>query len=467
MKTLDCTRTASGNVPLSVRRSAFGRAAPLAVATLLGAVAFGAAGAGFDGTQAKAPETAQQSDATGQNGANAPGTAPRAAGKPTAEVRLISVSFPGGTTKQYVDLLRREAGEEAVNVIMSEAAAAARLSPFSLRNVAVETAIKAIEAASGNASGSWDIHLVRAFSNQDVPLVYAVDHVPKAGQAPRTGMDPRLVGQEGPERIQVFSLRDLIVALPGSDPSTVLDSEAVLSAVQQAVSMAVGDEHPMVELRFHEDAGLLIAKGTPSDLSIVAQAINEMSSDLRRRRAAEPSEDAREKEAMEVETQLRSAELDRELTEVRAQSVEEMASRAKQLVDAGQLSRDDATKLLADVRASEIERRQAQVRIDALKRRLDMLREGTATGPISLAAFGDKWETVTGQVLSAATAINAAAGNNILEIVVDGGPRTVLPKGDPAACAIIRRIVAERTRVGAGDNRSGQPETAKKPAPGK
>src|SRR4051812_33062131 len=69
--------------------------------------------------------------------------------QPAAPEVTLTVDFPGGTVKQYIEHLKHAAVRNPVNVVVSEAAMSSQIATISLRDVSLYTALQAIQGAAG------------------------------------------------------------------------------------------------------------------------------------------------------------------------------------------------------------------------------------------------------------------------------------------------------------------------------
>lgn len=190
-------------------------------------------------------------------------------GPSQSAIPTVSVEFAGGTVGEYVASLKKAAGPGTpVNAILSDSASRMALAPISLKSVSVETALQAIEAAAGSADGVWLIGAIGQVMPDvlgGVAQAFSVDFRPNERMA--RGMSRRLV---------VYSMDEVTGAQGGVTP------EVVLTAIESTLAMQT-DPATKAELKYHKESGLLIVRGMAQDVEAVAQVLDRLGDDIRRR----------------------------------------------------------------------------------------------------------------------------------------------------------------------------------------
>jgi hypothetical protein len=181
---------------------------------------------------------------------------------------LVTMSFPGGTLAEYVAKIR--AAEPRANIIVAADAATAQLPALELRGTGLE---QALEAVSAIAEAPFSVR-VKEFRGAGEP-VYSIVAV-GAGNTPA-----EVKPQKDEETTQVFSLNRLTDdARTESYAGSGFAAAAILSAIETAASHGQRN----LWLRFHEDSGLLIARGNRSTLAIVKDVLSNLERDVSHRR---------------------------------------------------------------------------------------------------------------------------------------------------------------------------------------
>lgn len=185
---------------------------------------------------------------------------PARAGQPESAATLISLDFPGGSARQYVDAIQRAAGE--LNIVIAPEADEVLMPPVSLKFVTPSAALDLLNDR------------VRASREREVRL--HVKHL--------TAYDPRerptyqvvatVSGRSNPTAAHVWTVAALL--------DNGLTSDAVLAAVEMAIEI-VGSETDL-DVRFHEDTALLIASGDEAQLDAIDEVIDRLHEVIERRR---------------------------------------------------------------------------------------------------------------------------------------------------------------------------------------
>jgi hypothetical protein len=185
--------------------------------------------------------------------------------KPPPAVAVIDLSFPGGTVIDYVSALRKAAGE--ANIVVDPEAIRVAMPAVALRHVSVPAALEVLKGRSFNDGLSFvqlDVAHAPSFSPEERPT-YLV-------QA-RSGGVPRVAAR--PTQTMVWTVARLL----GED----LTSRKLLSAVETAVEVAGPEPRP--DVRFHEESGLLIARGDDAQIDAIAAVIEQLNTALAQRQA--------------------------------------------------------------------------------------------------------------------------------------------------------------------------------------
>jgi len=210
-------------------------------------------------------------------------TSARTAGQAPSRDALIDVRFPGGTASQYIDTIRAAAGD--MNVVVTLDVVKVSMPPITLKNVSVDVAMRLLD---GKTSESPE-QIVR-LELVDLP-VYAQDEQPT--------YEVRAVVRLLLNRVRgayVWTVSDL---LANDIPST-----AVLSAVEMALDV-VGSETTL-DVRFHEDTGLLIAMGDIGQMETIEGVLDRLQETVQQRRK-EAHDAAAAGRVVELEAALREA----------------------------------------------------------------------------------------------------------------------------------------------------------------
>lgn len=236
----------------------------------------------------------------------------------------LSVDFPGGTVADYVRAVQAAAADQigqAANVVLPAEAAQVKVPPITLRDVSVQTALEALTYTL--AEGSPDRFDIEPFgrSYPAAPAqAYAIRHF-KA-----SALQARALARGVPVlpsvAVEVFSIRELseladgevIISVDKSTQVRGLTPETILTSVEAALTLAdIGGSPP--ELKFHQDSGLLIVRGSPQQLELVRGVLRELRNQVNQRTAARKAKERAEAEReyrrkrLEVEVRLQEQEV--------------------------------------------------------------------------------------------------------------------------------------------------------------
>lgn len=304
---------------------------------------------------------------------------PEKRASPSDAPTRIDITFPGGTFGQYLDLVRKAAGESGVNVMVDPGAENVPVRAVELKGVSVGAALSA--AANARAPDTPSIVLVTPMEGDEGTVAYY--HIQKASSNPwaeaRTG-----------QRVSVYSLREIIDPMPGDpmDARLTAPVESVLTAVEAGIAMSsAGDA--TAEARFHDESGLLFVRGTPEELRAAQEIVKLMLADVRARREAFMAIVSREGNptsgnaigtsaladlpSREIEGELRLALVDLERAQMEEHAQRELADQleARAKVSSGlELAVETRRAHMASEHA-RLNGEQARIRVDQLRAMLE------------------------------------------------------------------------------------------------
>ncbi len=181
---------------------------------------------------------------------------------------VIDLSFPGGSVIDYVAALRK-ANPEA-NIVVDPEAAQIPMPAVTLRRVTVPAALAVIRRRSVN-----DGRTVVELYVEDLPS-FSPEERPTYQVGARTS---GYAGRPPPpaKSTNVWTVANLL----GGD----LTSRRLLSAVETALEVVGGEPKP--DVRFHEDTGLVIARGSGEQIAAIDEVIDQLTNALKERQDAE------------------------------------------------------------------------------------------------------------------------------------------------------------------------------------
>ena len=189
------------------------------------------------------------------------------AGQGVSGDALIDVRFRGGAATQYIATIREAAGD--LNILVAPEAAEVQMPPVSLNRVSVAAAINLLQDKANETPDR------RVWLNVlELPIYAAGEQQTFQVTAEVRSHRKRLSGA------YVWTVSNLF----GDD----LSSKAILSAVEMALEV-VGSETPL-DVRFHEDTGLLIATGDESQMETIDGVLSRLSDAAAERREQETLE---------------------------------------------------------------------------------------------------------------------------------------------------------------------------------
>jgi type II secretory pathway component GspD/PulD (secretin) len=243
----------------------------------------------------------------------------------------LSIEFPGGAVSDFIAALSKSS-DQPVNVIVTDPQiASAQMGPVSLRGVTVETAVRVIPSAAAPRFGhavNWDVSRIDDEHGAPVFRLRAVDADRPHGR---------------PIVTEVVSLAGISAAG--------MDAKSALSAVDAALGLIDVEGQPP-EIKYHPESGLLIIRGTPSQVSTVREVVNQMSGDSERRRTQELR---RASAKITSEMQIRKLQIQHERAAAQLAAAEAEYKDFVQMREAGTVSPSqmrDAELKLAEARAN-------------------------------------------------------------------------------------------------------------------
>ncbi|GJQ31097.1 MAG: hypothetical protein HBSAPP03_29810 [Phycisphaerae bacterium] len=377
---------------------------------------------------------------------------------------ILTVDFQGGTVAEYVAALRAATGKEPVNVILSREAAAVTLAGISLRSVSLDVAIQAVEPAAGAAQGRFAIRRITplARSASGGAPVYSVDYkaneppLPISGRTtPSTGMTPM-----SSEELAVFSLRDV------TEGDGAVRTETVLTAVQAALELSAAADASPPELKYHQDSGLLIVRGSNRQRSAVAESIAAMKKDLERRRRDQREHAVAPEELIERKMMLAQAEAELAARQADMNLAEKLLSQTRELAAAGSAPQRELVEAEATLAKRRAGMMAAMHEIEKSRQLLALAERRAASammgGPVvaDLAAWPKEHVERAVQVVSA---LLAATKDRATVTPIGGKSQAFALAGDPrlveSAVGILREIarahgLADPSLRPAGENLS-------------
>jgi hypothetical protein len=269
--------------------------------------------------------------------------------------KTVSIQFQGGTIADYVALLSEAADDAPVNVTLSQEAAEIELAPVTLRRVTLDQSLELL-ANTIDLGPTSRINVSRISGPPGGTSVYSIN-VQRAGV--RAGPSPQ-------SRLEVFSLRSLIQAPPGSE-GPAFSVEEILTAVDTALELGGQGE---ADMRFHPESGLLIVRALPDQINAVDNIIGVLGDDVSDRRA---DVSVLTNQARALEHQLHKAKIEAEMQEHEVRVAQAQLERIALLAESGNVSSGELMASEAQMQRKRAEVELAQSEIRFIQQQLEQL----------------------------------------------------------------------------------------------
>jgi hypothetical protein len=300
---------------------------------------------------------------------------------------ILSVEFPGGTAKEFVEAVRKAAGTGRVNVIVPREAESVPIPAVSLRDVSAYTALQSLQYALLPDSGN-QFRVERIGKVDETSATFAVQ------------FSSRNLAQANPQlklETHVLSIHDLIDAPKGldKDPSMVTSAETILNAIKAASQLDVDARIAPPEIMFHKDSELLIIRGTGDQLRTLETVVGQLRFSLESRRNEAASAADREKAARlqtaELQAQIILNDSQAKMAEADVERTTSNYNRISELVKAGQVSTTDLENARSEAQKARAMRDQATAAERNLKERQALLeaRAQAGGGPAGMSGSGE------------------------------------------------------------------------------
>lgn len=247
---------------------------------------------------------------------------PRSEGHATPErteprTPIVDINFRGGTLSEFVEAIQAAAHPEPFNVMIPREAADIPMPPVAMRQVSAEAAIRT--AAFGRQSGTDEMITIVEVSRgiTDGAPVFAVNF--RRFTSGQRGQAPAQTEPPVETTVEVFSLSELIRPelirpLPDDSAGVTIKPETILSAIESAVAISGEREAEAATIRFHEESGMLLVRGTHQQVFAIDRILRLLKGEFERRRLiaweTKEAERSRAAELSELEGELSRARRD-------------------------------------------------------------------------------------------------------------------------------------------------------------
>ena len=275
----------------------------------------------------------------------------------------VSLDFKGGSMQDFVASLRQSAGDRPVNILVTEEGKDQPVPPLKLQAVTMEAALRAAATSAARPGRTaWDMQTL-ASGKDGGAAVYRLEFAQNASLG---------ASAAAAQQVQVISITDLI-----SGSGERLTPESLLGAVETGLEMAAANGPARAEMKFHPDSGLLIVRGDDNTLRLVREAVNEMRTDLMRRRGEQMRVKA---ETMQRESVIRMAKIN--LDNARRQHEYQMRrfQQARQSFEKGAIPQMELLNIEADTARAEAEVAKAEVALQTAEQDAQIQKEAAEAG---------------------------------------------------------------------------------------
>jgi len=282
--------------------------------------------------------------------------APQPAESANTYAVCLSLDFEGGTATDYLDALRDAA--KSANIVVMPGAEHVLMPPVQLKAVALSSAVDLL-----NNQQSVDEDGMR--------YILSVDQI-ESDRFELSNDDRRREGIDSLTTLPVFVVNvDSEPARLGDSDQTRLESQVwalepllqlqlqplsaddVLATIDVALPLAAEGE-PEVEIRFHEETGILIARGDFRALQMVDNVLNQLEGSAHAlRKADEQSRRAQEMESafQEVREHMEKLTVEREHLAQEAEKIHSRMRELERVMDQLRAELDERSAVISELRS--------------------------------------------------------------------------------------------------------------------
>lgn len=180
-----------------------------------------------------------------------------------ADPAFVDLDFRGGNAAEYIEALRKAAGDK-VNVVVMDQVDAVSVPAVRLRGVDFASAIGILNGESSETDSAYVKLDVRAIEPSSIGG-------PIAGVSRRVFKVTAEMRPKGPDlRSQMSSIWS-VVDLLGSGFS----ADDISTAISSALDLMLDGAEP-ANIRFHEETGLIMAFGSHQEIEVVSNVIDQL-----------------------------------------------------------------------------------------------------------------------------------------------------------------------------------------------
>ncbi len=184
---------------------------------------------------------------------------------PGAPEPTFNVDFPGGTVREYVDVVRRVSASGSgnpVNVTVTEGAAQFRVPRVQLTSVTAEGALTFLSRSDNTGDSRVYVDSVGGDREHRVYSIF----MQRSGPAASTPKPSLLV----------VSLTDLMNAKGSAPEQQDKQLQTILSAVETALKVGAAESDSAPQLTVHRESGMLLVRGSEAERAIASDVLTKL-----------------------------------------------------------------------------------------------------------------------------------------------------------------------------------------------
>lgn len=228
---------------------------------------------------------------------------------PEASEKLLTFEFKGGTADDYVATVRRNAPD--ANIVVMGELSRVNVPPIRLQSVSVWSALDVLQSTPADEqSGLRGIDVQWKMS---VPQTRGA--VPTVRPAGGGGAPVYIVTAVTTNSGTVKTTRTMSVLEVNQMLEAGVKADDLLTAVETSLAM-LKNEYDPADVRFHEQTGLLIARGHPEQINTIRSVVDQLSERAKRdHHVKQAADDAQQLENEQLLRQLNASNQNREQLE--------------------------------------------------------------------------------------------------------------------------------------------------------
>lgn len=189
---------------------------------------------------------------------------------PGKQSGTVTLKFPGGTVRDYVEMVRKNAVDVVVNVSFTDSVDQLEMPAIEFTGVFVGTALDAVsKMVAPHAEQFVHVNQLRGGSGITGETLYIL------------GLESNGPGATPPRKMIVLSLNNLIGSpwAPRGSEEGAIPAATILTAIETAARAAPGDG-VAPDIRYHKESGMLLVQGTRNQLEVVQQVFSHFQDDV-------------------------------------------------------------------------------------------------------------------------------------------------------------------------------------------